>query len=325
MTVSTLAPYRYSYTIGTLTITGRGFSNPVDMAITAGGIMYTVSRTNSWQAPMNAVRVTVCRADDEEYLGEFSGYGTDDGLLTWPTSIAVDSKDRVYVADEHRNDIQIFDSAGNFLCKWGTLGDGLGEINRPSGITIDSEDNLIVVDHLNDRIQKVSPDGKVLLAFGEAGDGPGQLNLPWGVAVDGEDQIWVADWRNDRVQKFSADGRWLATFGESGDGPGQLNRPAAVAVDSAGQICVADWGNERVQILSPDGEHLSTLTGDATLSKWGWEYIMDMKDVLDARAVAVDKDQERLFWGPTGVEVDATGRLYVADSCRHRVQVYQRT
>jgi hypothetical protein len=33
---------------------------------------------------------------------------------------------------------------------------------------------------------------------------------------------------------------------------------------------------------------------------------------------------EKLFWGPTAVRVDAQGRLYVVDSCRHRIQVYRK-
>ena len=33
---------------------------------------------------------------------------------------------------------------------------------------------------------------------------------------------------------------------------------------------------------------------------------------------------EKLFWGPTSVVTDDDGRLFVVDSCRHRVQIYQK-
>jgi hypothetical protein len=33
---------------------------------------------------------------------------------------------------------------------------------------------------------------------------------------------------------------------------------------------------------------------------------------------------EKRFWGPTGVVIDSAGRLLVTDSCRHRLQVYER-
>jgi uncharacterized protein (DUF1501 family) len=30
------------------------------------------------------------------------------------------------------------------------------------------------------------------------------------------------------------------------------------------------------------------------------------------------------FWGPTGVTVDSAGHVLIVDSCRHRIQVYDR-
>ena len=33
---------------------------------------------------------------------------------------------------------------------------------------------------------------------------------------------------------------------------------------------------------------------------------------------------EKLFWGPTSVKLDDEGRMYVVESCRYRIQVYQR-
>ena len=34
---------------------------------------------------------------------------------------------------------------------------------------------------------------------------------------------------------------------------------------------------------------------------------------------------EKLLWGPTAVKIDAVGRIFIVDSCRHRVQIYQKT
>jgi len=31
---------------------------------------------------------------------------------------------------------------------------------------------------------------------------------------------------------------------------------------------------------------------------------------------------EKYLWGPTAVKVDSEGRLYIVESCRHRVQIY---
>jgi DNA-binding transcriptional regulator/RsmH inhibitor MraZ len=34
--------------------------------------------------------------------------------------------------------------------------------------------------------------------------------------------------------------------------------------------------------------------------------------------------REKQFWGPTAVEVDAEGRIFVAESVRSRIQVYRK-
>src|SRR5215467_4830577 len=101
-------PFTYSHTIGMLALTGRGFSNPVDLTLGEGGVVYVLNRSNATQAPMGAVRVTICTVDSE-YLGQFAGFGEEDGQLTWPTGIDRDSRGNFYVSDEHRHDVQVFD------------------------------------------------------------------------------------------------------------------------------------------------------------------------------------------------------------------------
>ena len=324
MTVTVkLRPLQYSHTIGMLALTGRGFSNPIDLALGKNGLVYVLNRSNSYQAQMGAVRVTICTLDSE-YVGQFGGFGEGDGEITWPTSIAIDRHGNIYVSDEHRHDIQVFGPDQSFVRKWGTFGSGDGQLNRPSGLAVDADDNVFVVDHLNNRIQKFTPDGQVLAKWGSQGSGPGEFNMPWGICVDSDDQVYVADWRNDRIEKFTADGQYLGSIGSSGSGDGQLNRPANVGVDKDGNVYVADWGNERVAIFNSLGFPITTLIGDHTHSKWGDEFLAANQELLDGRKVMADGTPEKRFWGPTAVEIDAEGRVVVVDSCRHRLQVYTR-
>jgi len=316
-------PLKYSHTIGLLALTGRGFSNPMNAAATDAGLLYVVNRSNSFQALQGAVRITVCNVAGE-YLSEFGAYGTQDGQFVWPTGIDVDSSGNIYLADEHRHDIQVWDKDHHFARKWGSLGDGDMQMNRPAGLAIDSQDNVLVADALNNRILKFSPDGALLDKWGETGAAEGEFDMPWGVGVDAQDNVYVADWRNDRVQKFSPDGSYLARFGSSGSGTGQLSRPADVAVDVDGNVYVADWGNERVTVFEPDGYPLTTLIGDADLSKWGGEYISANDDIIRGRQIAADMTPEKRFWGPTGVVINKAGHVMIVESCRHRVQVYDR-
>jgi DNA-binding beta-propeller fold protein YncE len=311
-------PLKYSHTIGLLALTGRGFSNPMHAAVASDGTLYVVNRSNSTQALQGAVRITICNIQGD-YLGEFGRYGQRDGEFVWPTAIDLDSRGNLYLADEHRHDIQVWDADHNFVRKWG----GSSQLNRPAGLVVDSRDTVIVADTLNNRIVRFSPEGEVLATFGSAGEGPGQLNMPWGLGVDRADNVYVADWRNDRVQKFTPSGDYLATFGSPGSGAGELNRPADVAVDVDGNVYVADWGNERVTVFEASGYPLTTITGDADLSKWGAEYISASEDIIRGRAEA-DLSPEKNFWGPTCVVVDDQGHLLVVESCRHRVQIYDR-
>lgn len=77
------------------------------------------------------------------------------------------------------------------------------------------------------------------------------------------------------------------------------------------------------------------------VSQWGQDYFISNQDELEERQKAdlepelellpsdgpreASASIEKLFWGTTAVKIDAEGRLYVVDSCRHRIQVYHKT
>jgi len=319
MTVAVASPFTYSHTIGFYQMAGRGFSHPVDQAIGPDGRIYVVNRGNPGQAE-NCVRVTVTNIDDDD-LGQFSGYGSGDGQLTWATSIAIDSQYRVYISDEHRQDIQVFDRDGTFIAKWGTFGSEPGLLNRPSGLAFDRDDNLYVVDHLNHRVQVFTSTGTYLAGWGERGTGPGQFSLPWGITVDGRGHVYVADWGNDRIQEFTADGAYVRSYGESGRSEGQLWRPSWPAVAADGTVVVADRGNDRTQAYTADGLPLATLYGESTLSKWAIIWLDGNPDIVERRS-RTSTEPEKYFWAPSAVDVLPDGRVLALDTCRHRIQVY---
>jgi len=329
----------YVKTIGIVNngLNGRGFASPCDLAVHKDGRIFVINRCDPPRA--SAVRVGICNLD-EDYLSEFGyGNGAGDGQMVWPVALAFDSKNRVFLTDEHNHRISIYDDSGKFLDKWGTAGSAEGELNGPAGIALDKEDNVYVVDQHNHRVQKYTSDGKYLLGWGKLGSGHGEFDTPWGLAVDSKGDVYLADWRNDRIQKFSGNGQFLASYGESGQGEGQFHRPASVAVDGDGFIYVADWGNERVQILGPDGSFHVLLQGEATVSRWAEDYfasnpeekverdnanlIPELPDHLSS-PYHVSSQTESYFWGPVSVSLDGAGRLYVTETNRHRFQVYQK-
>ena len=313
---------------------GRGFANPVDLAARADGRIFVLNRG----APV-FTRIGVINMD-EDYLYEFSSHGDDEGKLRLAAGIALSNDgSQVYVTDEHNHRVSIFDAdSGDFVRAFGARGSAAGEFDAPSGIAVDADDNLYITDQNNHRVQKVTPDGRHLLSFGSAGSGDGELNMPWGISVAPDGSIFVADWRNDRIQRFSADGEFIAKFGESGDGDGQFSRPSGVAVDAEGNMYITDWGNERVQVLGADGSHLMTLRGEATLSKWAYDFLAANPDEVETREISnltpelpphldtphlISSQIEPYFWGPASVNFDSEGRMFVTESSRHRIQVYQ--
>ena len=317
--------FQYSHTIGRGEFSGPGFRNPVAMARGEDDTMYIVNR--SYEYRPDGKRITICTVD-EDYVGEFArGVHTageteeneNDGSLIWPTSVAIDSKGNVYVADEWLNRISMFDADGEWRGKWGSKGSGDGEIDGPSGMAFDADDNLYIVDSKNHRVQKFTPDGQFLAKWGSEGSGEGELGLPWGISIDKDGNVFIADWRNDRVQKFTADGEFLQAYGA-----GDLSRPTSVDTDSQGLVYIADWGNEKVRIYSPEGELIETLTGDATISKWGKDKLDANSEMWYEREIAQGIEREKDFWGVCYVEVDDQDRLFAVESCRNRIQIYRK-
>ncbi len=316
-----LTHFKYSQTIGLASFLGRGFMNPVDVRVNSLGMLYVLSRSN---AQNKDVRVSVTTIGSE-YQSEFGRWGTEPGKLTMPTALAIGQDDRVYVADEHMHNVSVFDRDGEFISRWGEHGSEPGRLNRPSGMAFDSQGNLRVVDHLNARVQTFTTEGRFISTFGVFGAGTGQLNYPWGIAIDANDNMWVADWRNDRIQRFHPDGSYAAAYGRTGSKPGEFRRPSGVAVDDRGEVYVADWENDRVQVFYPSMKHKETLWGDATLSKWCEEFLAVNPEQRDQRlASGIPGHEEKLFWRPSAVCTTRDGRVLVADSCRHRIQIYQR-
>ena len=313
---------------------GRGFMMPTAMTIRGDERVFVASRSNTTALNIVGIQM-VTRSHD--FFGQIGGYGREAGQMIWPSALALDSDENLYLADDFLHRITVYDREGSLVSTWGTKGSGDGEIDGPSGLLFDSDDNLMVVDHRNHRVQKFTRDGKFLSKWGSFGEGDAEFNLPWGIARDREGNLYVADWRNDRIQKFTSEGQFLAKYGTSGNGDGQFSRPSGVAVDSEGNVYVVDWGNQRVQVLDSDGGFLTKLRGEATPNPWALEYLDAQADEKAARSTyvpvfEVDTDDpseisariEPYFWDPVTVVIDDEDRVYVLETCRHRFQIYER-
>lgn len=337
--------YDYSHSVGRGSQSGMGFSQPVSLALGKDDLMYVVNRGSesisnvAWNRTgigARVSRITVgSTPGDEEFLGEFSKYGSNDGEFIWGSGVAVDRQENVYVSDEWLNQITVFDKDGNFQKKWSALepddGQGDGQAHGVANIALDAEDNLYLTDGRSHEVRKFTKDGKFLVSWGAFGTANGQFNSPWGITVDHEGCVYVADHRNDRVQKFTADGQWLAQFGQPGADRGSLRGPTDVAVDPEGDVYISDWTDNGVQpgkvhAFDKDGNFIISLIGDAQqLSKWAQMTVDANADYVKRRREVPTMEPEWRLALPTGLAYDAKkSRLLVVDSQRSRLQIYNK-
>jgi ABC-type Fe3+ transport system permease subunit/DNA-binding beta-propeller fold protein YncE len=178
----------------------------------------------------------------------------------------------------------------------GQRGNGVGEFNKPRSVSVDREDNLYVVD-ITGRVQKFSPAGKYLLSWQMPQTDKGK---PKGMALDLDGNVIVIEPHYNRVNYYRPDGSLVYQWGTEGTNAGQLVFPRCVAVNSVGELYIGEYGLvERVQRFSIRGTNLLTLIGSAG-------------------------EGESQFRRAEGLGLDAQGRLFVADSCNHRIQVFSR-
>ncbi|MDM8568594.1 caspase family protein, partial [Thiotrichales bacterium HSG1] len=180
-----------------------------------------------------------------------------------PTSIAVDSKNNVYVVDSAKCDIKKFDSNGNYLITFGEgFGENDGQFSIAGGIAIDDNDNVYVADSQNHRIQQFDTSGNFIRKFGRnsrnGNKEKGTFEDPSDLVTDEDGNLYVSDSGNHRVQRIKADcikndnvnPDCIETFGSEGSFPGQFNLVGGLAVTPDGtNIYATDINNNRIQVF----------------------------------------------------------------------------
>ncbi|MES2947189.1 MAG: hypothetical protein V4858_01485 [Pseudomonadota bacterium] len=236
-----------------------------------------------------------------------------------PYAVATDGAGNVYVADATDHSIRKITPDGTVTTlagKAGTLGssDGAGAAARfrgPQGIAADSAGNVYVADTGNRTVRKVSPTGVVSTLAGTAGQGgsangagaAARFSSPYGVAVDSGGTVYVVDSADNTVRKITTGGVVSTLAGTPGtlgltDGMGTAARfavPFDLTVDAAGNLYICDHGNHAIRKVTPAGV-VTTLAGSGTAGYANG----------NGRAAA--------FKFPSGIAVDSTGAVFVADT-----------
>jgi Immunoglobulin I-set domain/NHL repeat len=237
-----------------------------------------------------------------------------------PVGITADGSGSLYVTDSSTDSIQKISTAGVVTLLAGSNGqagavDASGadaRFNDPSGVTSSSDGSLSVADSANGTLRRISTTGAVSTLAGSTSgrgnaDGSGSaatFSSPLGVAQDGLGNLYVADSLNNTIRKITVSGVVSTLAGSAGgggsaDGTGtnaRFNHPTGVAVDSSGNVYVADTLNNTIRKVSASGV-VTTVAGLTGVSGF--------QDGVGNGA---------LFNNPSGLAVDLSGNLYLADS-----------
>ena len=302
----------------------------------------------AWPAPPEAPRVVhrknVRQASDLAKPAPFSELGrlllgeTSPALLR-PHGVAVDNGKHLYVTDQERQGVIVFDmqAAGAKLINRA----GETFFVSPVGVAACGE-NFAVSDSALNKVFLMTPAGKLLSTI----DTPEGFKRPTGLAYDrAKGQLYVADTIANEICTFDlASGRLLRRLGKRGTDPGQFNMPTHLCLDAAGRLYVSDSMNFRVQIFSPEGKLVNQIgrLGDASgfmavpkgvaVDSLGHIYLVDslfsavqVFDLQGEFLLNIGKvgTETGFFHVPAGLAVDSDNRIYVCDSQNGRVQIFQ--
>ncbi|MFY9574616.1 MAG: IPT/TIG domain-containing protein, partial [Blastocatellia bacterium] len=290
---------------------------PFDVATETLVDGFTIASASSPGAPSATVTTVAGSAGTPG----FADGAASQALFRDLASIASAPDDTIYVADAGNNRIRkiAIDGAVTTVAGDGNAGfaDGPGasaQFNNPQGVAVDSSGGVYVADTGNHRLRRIATDGTVstMAGSGTAGlqDGAGaqaRFNSPRGLAFDNGGNIYVADTGNSAVRFISAGGNVSTVAGDgtigSSDSPAARFNGLIGIVFNGGSLYayLADTNNHKIRRLDSAGNVLTIGGAD--------------------RGFADEAPGLARFADPSGIAIEATGKLIIADATNSLVRL----
>jgi sugar lactone lactonase YvrE len=257
--------------------------------------------------------------------------------LTFPTAVIAAAFGDLYIADQGDQRIRfilgdtqsISTVAGDGI--FGFSGDGgvatAAELSIPTGIFLDASGDIFIADTGNNRIREVTPANQTITTIvggGSGGDGGAPLNAnfayAYDLALDAANNQFIIDFASSRIREVSSGTvttvAGSGTAGYSGDGGNAtgatLDYPRGIAVDAGGNLFIADADNQVIR--SVQKSVISTYAGNATACS---PPTAPCGDGGSATSASLNT--------PSGVAVDSSGNLFIADSGDNRIRKVDNT
>ena len=256
-----------------------------------------------------------------------------------PHQVTTDSMLRVIISDPDLRAVHVFDPNGK--TSFSILGDQGRRLHLPAGVAVDAEDNIYIADSEAGMVLVYNQYGQFVRYIGNF-HGENMYERPTGIAIDRKaGRLYLADTPRNLVFILDLQGNVLKRVGTDrhGRGSGEFVSPTQIAVSDRG-ILVLDAEGTRIQVLDFDGNRIG--------------YYRVVVGVAGENGLAVDRDGNiyisyvaksiigvykpdgtpmgtfgqsgsRIgeFLAPRGLWVDASNRIYVADTANARVQVFE--
>jgi sugar lactone lactonase YvrE len=311
---------------------GLSLQAPQSVAAGSGGAFYISDFENDVIERVSAAGQATIVAGTGNFGTPTPGAATSSDL-DYPVGVAVSTGGDLYIADFGNSVVERVTPSGTLSVVAGIPGrsgsptPGVATrsmLTGPVGVAVDQHGNVYIADQgvqfgTGDVVEKVTAQGRLSIVAGEVSasgvptPGPAtrsMLDYPQDVAVDRSGNLYIAD-GNNVIEKVNSAGTLSIYAGVLGGGTGlptpgpatqsRFNSPDGVATDAAGDVFVADRGNDEIEEITTAGR-LSIVagTGAPGVPTAG----PALRSMLDQ---------------PTGVSVDASGDVYVADTANNLV------